>query len=286
MPSLKALQTFELASAFPSFSSAASANYMTHGAISYQIRSLEEWLGIELFERVNGGVTLTEAGLELQTACGEAMSILESKCAHLKEQSSKLRVGCTTTLLGYFLLPLMEPLLRSYPDLKCTFNTHMSMEDLTLGKLDIIIASGISQPTETLYNELLFQEPIGPVCSSSNKYNTCENPQLLVADQILNASSRLSAWKEWGEAYGLKDFDPPHSNEFDSLSLAIDAAVANIGFIIAPYYIVKSRLDSGQLVAPFGFKNVDRGTYFFTEKEAIQRPEINAFITALKDSIA
>lgn len=89
LPSLNALKAFEAAARLESISQAAEQLSVTHGAISRQIRTLEDELGVALFEKAGRGVRLTPAGKHLRDGSREAFDLLRATCAEIAE----LRAG-------------------------------------------------------------------------------------------------------------------------------------------------------------------------------------------------
>ena len=91
LPPLNAIKAFEAAARLGSFTRAAEELSVTHGAVSRQIRLLEEWLGTSLFLRTSRNAVPTRAGTDLLADAGPALDRLAS--ASLRLQSDALVVG-------------------------------------------------------------------------------------------------------------------------------------------------------------------------------------------------
>ena len=120
LPPLNALRAFEAAARLQSVSRAAEELHVTHGAISRQIRVLEEQLGLGLFDKDGRGVKLTAAGLRLRDATSEAFERLRSTCAELQRQTAEAPfvLGCPGSLLARWFIPRLDRLNRELPELR------------------------------------------------------------------------------------------------------------------------------------------------------------------------
>lgn len=265
LPAVRTLLSFEAVAEHSSFSSAAAAIGMTHGAISHQMRALEEWLGQPVFERHSGGVRLTRNGERLRQACKHAFSILEQECREIRSDAAaqSLSIACSTTFLAQWLLPRIERFSQEHPELLLHFQTRTTVDALLAGKVDVLILSGHSaSPVEGADVTRLVTDRIGPVCSPNWPTPPTALEQVLDVP-LLHATSRLNAWSEWADAVGLK-LDISSGTAFESLSLSIEAAKGGLGFAIAPEFLVRHEILNGMLIAPLGFSPVDRGTWIYT----------------------
>lgn len=279
LPVIRALLSFEAVAEYSSFSSAAASIGMTHGAISHQMRTLEEWLGQPVFERHSGGVRLTHNGERLRQACKEAFSILEQECRQIRSGAAaqSLSIACSTTFLAQWLLPRIDQFAKEQPNLLLHFQTRTTVDALLAGKVDVLILSGHTcSPAPGVGIKPLATDHIGPVCSPS--WPTPPTTLAQMGDvPLLHATSRLDAWSEWADAVSLKR-DLSGGTVFESLSLSIEAAKGGLGFAIAPEFLVRHEICSGTLLAPFGFSAVDRGTWIYTREAEGQSSKSAAFV--------
>ncbi|MGN6652357.1 LysR substrate-binding domain-containing protein [Trinickia sp.] len=265
LPVVRTLLSFEAVAEYSSFSSAAAAIGMTHGAISHQMRALEEWLGQPVFERHSGGVRLTRNGERLRQACKHAFSILEQECQQIRSDAAaqSLSIACSTTFLAQWLLPRIERFAQEHPDLLLHFQTRTTVDALLAGKVDVLVLSGhSSSPVEGADVTRLVTDRIGPVCSPNWPAPPTAFEQIRDVP-LLHATSRLNAWSEWADAVGLK-LEHSGGTVFESLSLSIEAAKGCLGLAIAPEFLVRQEIVNGMLIAPLGFSPVDRGTWIYT----------------------
>ena len=119
LPSLNALRAFEAAARLQSVSQAAAELSVTHGAVSRQIRLLEDDLGLALFSKEGRGVKLTDAGVRLREVAGEAFERLRGTCQELRQQTANAPfvLGCPGSLLARWFIPRLDRLNRELPDL-------------------------------------------------------------------------------------------------------------------------------------------------------------------------
>lgn len=286
LPVLRTLQTFEAVCSYPSFSAAAEAMGMTHGAISHQIRSLEAWLGRELFDRHKGGVSLNENGEHLRYACVRALDILEEELRTIKQPRNEnaVSVGCSSTLLAHWLLPRMDGFFTAEPEVSVNFQTRSDVNSLVAGHIDLLIASEPALPVGGVEMTRLGVDKIGPVCAPGWRHMP-SSPRDLAHLPLLHASSRLAAWKEWASVAGV-DIEAAKGKTFDSLSLTIEAARAGLGFAMTPEFVVRSDLAGNRLVAPVGFVELERSTWICRRTADASSLSISALQSWLVDKAA
>src|SRR3990167_1610844 len=118
LPPLNALRAFEAAARLQSISKAALELSVTHGAVSRQIRVLEEDLGLALFSKDGRGLKLTDSGMRLRDASAEAFDRLRSACAELKQQTADAPfvLACPGSLLARWFIPRLDRLNRELPE--------------------------------------------------------------------------------------------------------------------------------------------------------------------------
>ncbi len=279
LPVLRTLLSFEAVAEYSSFSSAAASLGMTHGAISHQMRALEEWLGQRMFDRHSGGVRLTRNGARLRQVCTHAFGILEQECQQIRSEAASpaLSIACSTTFLAQWLLPRIEGFAQEHPDLLLHFQTRTTVDALLGGKVDVLILSGHSpSPVEGADITRLVTDRIGPVCSPNWPAPPAALEQIRDVP-LLHARSRSDAWSEWADAVGLK-LDFRSGVAFESLSLSIEAAKGGLGFAVAPEFLVRHEILNGTLIAPLGFSPVDRGTWIYTRNAEGEGPDSGAFV--------
>ncbi|AKC85666.1 LysR family transcriptional regulator [Pseudoxanthomonas suwonensis] len=258
LPPLNALRAFEAAARLGSVSRAAGELHVTHGAVSRHIRTLEEALGAPLFEREGRGLALTAAGLRLRDAAGDAFDVLRGAWSGLRRdgQASALVLGCPGSVLARWAIPRLERLSAELPDLKLHLSAQESGFDAALTGLDAALLLGQAPWPAEWRVHALGPERIGPVLSPRHaRYPTLSNaPAAALLDEpLLHTTSRPQAWPRWLASQGLDATRLRPGTGFDHLTYLLEAAAAGLGVAIAPQELVQADLDSGRLVAPWGF---------------------------------
>ncbi|WFU54550.1 LysR substrate-binding domain-containing protein [Bradyrhizobium pachyrhizi] len=263
LPILKSLHLFEAVSEFPSFSRAAERLNMTSGAVSYQMRLLEDWFGRRLFVRHSAGVRLTSDGEQLKSSCASAFTMLEKGCYELRRKDAGrfVVVGCSTTFLSHGLLPRLGAFRQHYQDIDFVFETEADLDALAAGALDVLFVSGLLKRPLPVREVHVANEMIGPVCAPAT-LKAIKSPQDILSIPLLHEANGLDAWSEWASAAAIC-LQGPRRIVFDTFTLAVEAAKSGLGAAISSQILVQSNLEKGELVAPFGFVPVKRSIYMF-----------------------
>lgn len=259
MPPLSALRAFEATARLGSVTAAAEELNVTHGAVSRQLKSLDDHFGVALFAKAGRGLVLTHHGERLQNGVGEAFSRLRDSCSDLKRnvEEAPFTLACPGSLLARWLIPRLDRLHRELPELKLQ-----------------VVVSDAEQPGNhsSASATLAFSEPPWPadlevvelmpeqICAviSPQLAGKCDStkPESLFANKLLITASRPQAWPHWASAQGLEVAQLEQAlskgQEFDHLYYLMEAAVAGLGVAIAPRLLVEDDLRSGRLVAPWG----------------------------------
>ncbi|MEO4047962.1 LysR family transcriptional regulator [Pseudomonas sp. CAU 1711] len=258
LPPLNALRAFEAAARLHSVSKAAKELHVTHGAVSRQIRALEEQLGVTLFDKDGRGVKLTDAGLRLRDASSDAFERLRVVCAELKQRQSDAPfvLGCPGSLLARWFIPRLDRLNRELPELRLQLSASEGELDPRRPGVDATLCFAAPPwPADMRVLELEV-ERIGPVLSPRYQHY----PRLqgapavsLLGEPLLHTASRPQAWPQWARAQGLDPARLRQGQGFEHLYYLLEAAAAGLGVAIAPQPLVADDLAAGRLVAPWGF---------------------------------
>ncbi|VIO69806.1 LysR substrate-binding domain-containing protein [Bradyrhizobium ivorense] len=277
LPILKSLHLFEAVSEFPSFSRAAERLNMTTGAVSYQMRLLEDWFGRRLFVRHSSGVRLTSDGEQLKRSCASAFSMLERGCYELRRRNAgrSVVVGCSTTFLSHGLLPRIGRFRKLYPDIDLVFETEADLDALAVGALDVLFVAGPLKRPLPVREMHTSNEMIGPVCAPAT-LDAIKSPEDVLSVPLLHEADRLDAWSEWASAAAIC-LQETRKVVFDTFSLAMEAAKSGLGAAISSQILVRSNLEKGELVAPFGFVPVNRSIYLFVNGNARNNAAVERF---------
>lgn len=258
LPSLNALHAFEAAARLGSVSKAAIELHVTHGAVSRHIRSLEEELGLALFQRQGRGLALTPAGQRLRDTATAAFAQLRDTVESLRPDAghAPFVLGCPVSLLARWMIPRLERLMAELPGLDLHLRPQETPFDEALNGLDAAVLAGEAPWPRSWQVRPLVQERIGPVASPefAKAHQLARRPPDAVRDlPLLQTQSRSQAWSKWTDAAVIADVPLSAAQGYPHLYHLIEAAVAGRGLAIAPEPLVADDLASGRLVAPWGF---------------------------------
>ena len=168
LPPLNALKAFEASARLQSITLAAKELHVTHGAVSRQVKQLEEHLGITLLSKHGRGIKLTDAGMRLYQSSHEAFTQIHQSCVDIKRQTQQAPfvLACPGSLLARWLIPRLEQLQHDLPDLRLQVITNAG-DDNTLQQSDAdasLVFLDQACP-ESMHAYILDNERIGPVLS-------------------------------------------------------------------------------------------------------------------------
>lgn len=258
LPPLNALKAFEASARLQSITLAAKELHVTHGAISRQVKLLEEHLSVALVSKQGRGIKLTDAGIRLYEASHAALSQIDSTCADIRQQTQRAPfvLACPGSLLARWLIPRLEQLQHDLPDLRLQVITNASDDSLQHSEADASLVFLDQACPETMQAYILDIERIGPVLSPRYQHaatlSTAPAAQLL-NEPLLFTRSRPQAWPQWAKAQQLPASDLHYAQGFEHLYYLLEAAVAGLGVAIAPEHLVRKDIANGRLIAPWGF---------------------------------
>ncbi len=265
LPPLNTLRIFDVAARTLSFVKAAEELHVTHGAVSRQIRQLEEALGVELFQRRNRAVFLTDAGLALQAATSAAFAQLITAIGKLQsdEAGNVIVVSCEPTIAMKWLIPRLPRFQQAYPELQVHLYAAGGPIDLVRAGVDVALRRNDFQWDETWDTWRVGEELVGPVCV----------PQLAPGagpwqGKLLHTLSRPNSWANWAKATGHEIRATGRIN-YEHFYLCVQAAAAGIGAALASCYMVEEELAGSRLIAPCGFVP-DGSAYYVLSPRRIQ----------------
>ncbi|AZD13005.1 LysR family transcriptional regulator [Pseudomonas chlororaphis] len=258
LPPLNALRAFEATARLNSVSQAAEQLHVTHGAVSRQLKVLEEHLGVSLFVKEGRGLKLTDSGVRLRDASSDAFERLRTVCAELTQSTvdAPFVLGCSGSLLARWFIPRLGRLNADLPDLRLHLSAGEGDLDPRRPGLDaLLVFAEPPWPADMQVFELA-SERIGPVLSP--RYSRYEQlreapASALLNETLLQTTSRPQAWPSWARQNGIDAGALKFGQGFEHLYYLLEAAVAGLGVAIAPQPLVAEDLRAGRLVAPWGF---------------------------------
>ena len=280
LPPLSAIRVFEAAARHLSFTKAAAELSMTQAAVSYQIRLLEDRVGMPLFHRLTRKVALTDAGAQLAPVMTEALTQMAGAFAALgQDMGGLLSVSTVHTFASNWLVPRLSRFQALQPGLMVRVDTGSRYVDFTRGDADLGIRYG-KGVWPGLASHRFLAHQFAPMCSPalSERFGGFPHPRdLLAAPLIWDVAD---CWQRWFAAAGEI---VPQSVADDGLRLDTQlmmgrAAQAGQGVALLNPLFFADELASGQLVQPFPVLIEEPGAFYIVYLESRREvPKIAAF---------
>lgn len=265
LPSLRALYIFEAASRHLNLIRAANELGLTQGALSRQIRSLEEHIGVPLFIRTPRGLKSTEAGDILRSHCGRAFRELQDGLGTISAVRGRqtLLVAVARSYSTRVLSHRISSFVDRYPWIDLVLDGHRHLADLTRNEADAAIRVGDGRWPD-VNCEKIEDDPLFPVAAPSllAGHGTSDIAGLIEIATLLHFTER-SYWEAWTQVAGVALPGRARSVRFSESVMMIEAAEAGQGIAIVRRSLVREALSAGRLVrlSPI---DVDDGIgYFF-----------------------
>ncbi len=282
LPPLTAIRYFEAAARHLSFTKAAEELHVTHSAISHQIKSLEAWLGLQLFRRMNRAIVLTEAGQAYMRPVKEAFERLgeASRILKAREQTGTLTVSTMPSFAAKWLVPRLGSFREQHPDIDVRIAASERLVDFNREDVDVAIRFG-SGTWPGLHSSLLLKENLFPVCSPKllrGPIPLREPADLIHHNLLYDYDWRENVWLRWLTDAGVKVQSLRHSLSFNHSNLMLQAAADGLGVALTGGPLAGDDLAAGKLVRPFETVLRRETGFFLVAPEAtVDRPKVKAF---------
>jgi LysR family glycine cleavage system transcriptional activator len=287
LPPLNALRAFEAAGRNQSFTKAADELFVTPGAISRQIRALEDHLGFPLFQRNHREVRLTEQAAVYLEALTDVFNRMESATYRLIDARKQrlLHIHTAITFTLRWLVPRLSGFHGMHPKTEIRLSTTLpSAAELCAAPTDVIMHTKSEEwaaaNAPVLISHRLVDIELVPVCSPQYKvrHGLGGSPAALANATLLHSSRRPNDWASWLEASKADSVDPMSGIRFESSSLAYQSAIEGIGVAIAMRAFVERDLEARLLVMPFTNVVRDGSAFYLTYSQAAANlPQVMEF---------
>lgn len=276
------LQVFACAARHLSFTRCAEELHVTPGAISQQMRQLEERLGFALFHRVARGLELTAEGQRLAIVANEVHSRIddELRLLHSGRIGGVFKLRCIPSFLSKWLMPRLPQLERAFPHIQLRIIAEDSSGSLRDDDFDLAIDLNDGSYPGLMTTSLL-EEELFPVCSPALQTGKppLDTPSQLVHYPLLHditawrGSYEYAEWEFYLNAIGAAGIDVRRGHTFNRNHLTIEAAIMGMGVAIARKALITNELEEGSLIIPFGHPIAARKKYVLVYREgALQTP--------------
>ncbi len=281
LPPLNSLCAFEAAARHLSFTRGAEELNVTQGAVSHQVKALEDRLGFKLFLRRRQGLALTEAGRSCQLFIRDAFDRLAAGFDALlsKDDAGVLTVSVSPNFASKWLVSRIGRFSEMFPDIDLRISASLQHVGFAREDVDVAVRHGVEGRWPDLHAVGLTGETLFPMCSPMlmEGEHPLSKREHLMHHTLLHLDSRED-WLKWLNAADVGDVDLSKGAVFNQASLALDAAVSGQGVVLGRSALAASDLLGGRLVRPFGPSlQVDYGYFIVCPKPTAERPKIRAF---------
>ena len=254
LPPLNTLRVFEASARNRSFAAAAEELFVTASAISHQIKTLEEYLGVSLFSRQKRNVELTPSGEQYLTSVRHALDEIEMATQRLtaSHETNIVRISVAPNFLTRWLMPRMTHFQALYPDIELQINASMGLIDFNRSSTDMAVYFGSGEWND-IEVHFLRKVMLVPVCSPRllDGQRPLKKPEDLRNHTLISVSKRQWEWENWLQQAGVDFITPKGNLQLSSGQLATAAAQEGLGVALADSTLTSREIKSGRLVVPF-----------------------------------
>ena len=250
IPSLASLQAFDSAARLLSFTRAADELALTQSAVSRQIQTLEDGVGLPLFRRTGNRLVLTEAGENYHREIAPLLESLRSATLRLmafKGAGGTLRLVVLPTLGMKWLVPRLPRFIAAHPEVQVSLNTRTTPLDLRDTEFDAAIQHGEPTWPGAVAVRLMGEELVVVASPSLLPRTKAARREALLSLPLLQQGTRPDAWSEWFRAAEVPRDDAYGGLRFEQFSHVIQAATAGLGLALVPRFLVIDEIRAGQL---------------------------------------
>ncbi len=286
-PPLNAIRAFEAAARHLSFKKAAKELHVTPGAVSHQVKLLEEHLGVVLFHRLTRALELTTAAQAMLPKVREGLDALQAAVERVKDREDvrSLTVVAPPNFAARWLVPRLARFTDAHPELELHVASRQAMVDtLADGSLVVpevdndapiaMIRFGSGHYPGTRVEEV-FNAVYVPVCSPRllkgahplKKPDDLRYHTLIHDDTVVEEGARPS-WNDWLQTVGVTDIDATRGMHFSDAALAMDAAIEGMGVTLVMKPLLRTEIEAKRVVVPFDISVPTSYSYYLVTPEA------------------
>jgi len=270
LPPLNALKAFEAAARNLSFTKAAEELFVTQAAVSHQIKTLEEHLGLKLFLRKNRSLLLTEEGqgyfLDIRDIFTQLIDATEKLLA--RGAKGSLTVSLTPSFAIQWLVPRLNLFNEAHPEIDVRIKAQDQDENSLTDDVDVAIYYGRGN-WSGIETHKLHTEYMVPLCSPMllNSTIPMKTPADLQKHVLLHDMTRRN-WKTWMKTAGVRDIKVNQGPIFSHSSMVLQAAVHGQGVALGNSVLAKPDIDAGRLVIPFSHYLESKNAFYLVFRES------------------
>jgi|TARA_R110001592_G_scaffold242066_1_gene502523 LysR family glycine cleavage system transcriptional activator len=283
------LRAFEASARQLSFTRAAEELFVTQAAISHQIKSLEDFLGIKLFMRKNRALLLSEEGQAYYLDIKDVFNAINEATERLFARGEKgaITVSTQPSFAIQWLVPRLNAFYALHPDIDVRIKAVDQPENSLTGDVDVAIYFGRGHWAD-IDAEQLQKEYLIPVCSPLllQGKKPLDKVEDLINHTLLHDTSRRD-WKRWFKQVNVKATNVNHGPIFSHSAMVVQAAMHGQGVALAHSFLAKPDIDAGRLICPFEDVLESKNAYYVVCRDRqVDLGKIAAFREWVLDTVA
>ncbi|MDD9148534.1 LysR family transcriptional regulator [Sporolactobacillus sp. CQH2019] len=292
---IKQLITFQKAAEKLNFTHTAEQLNFAQSSVTAHIKSLEDELGVQLFDRLGKSLALTDAGRKLQIYANQILSLTnEARKAVMseKEPSGTLVIGATESLCTYRLPPILSDFRHRYPKVRFHFSPGISDRDildrLEKGSLDAAILMDVDLIPDVFVIEKLKKETIGVVAAPDHPLFRKKTvvPADLYEESLLLTEKNCSYRRQFDRDFSNCGLVPEHVFEFASVEAIKQCVIAGLGIAVLPEITFRKELGNGEIaLLPWGGTPLSVHSHLVRHKDKWLSPALAAFLNLTRESL-
>ncbi len=265
LPPLKALVAFEAAASAKNFSEAANTLCVTQGAVSKQIKLLEEHLQARLFERQGNAIKLTEAGKNYLQMTAQALDIIEkgSETFYAEQKKEVITIDIIPSLSALWMFSRVHTFQGLHPSITIQIHSSDNPINISSQQSDIAIRC-LPTSSQNPNHELLLTENLKLIASpellDSKPIKKTED---ISKHQLLQLTNRPYLWEDVFEKYTLESTEFNKTFACEHFYMLIQAVIKKLGIAFVPDFLCEELLQKGQLVNPLNISIDTQYAYYF-----------------------
>lgn len=290
LPPLNALRSFCAVGQFKTIAGAAAELGVSASAVSQQVKSLESWIGVQLFQRGKSSVELTEKGAAYYAQIWQSLSMIEEATSELRgmETTANLTISVLPSFASQWLVPRLIGFKEQHPDIDVSILTTNELVDFSNGDVDVAVRYGQGNYPNLNCNRIM-SEAVNVVCTPTALEKYIEefgNPKNLsgldkipfIDDVGPNVDFKKNV-TDWLFSKGLDREKLKYAYRFTDSHIAIENMISQNMFMLARLSLVENRLETGEIVAPFGAWAAESAAYHIVHPEHMPlRPATKLFV--------
>lgn len=281
LPNLAALRAYEATARHESCSRAAEEIHLTPGAVSHQIRALEQELGVQLFIRHGKRIAITAPGRHFAEVIRKALGDIAEAAMGLQAQrrQQRLVVSAPPSFASRWLASRLWKFIDRHVDIEVILQSSSHISDLTREGIDVGLRFGKGH-YPGLRVEQVLEDYYYPVASPHYRQGRLPvSPEELSNCTLLRMDDLEESWQPWFALAGLSMPDPAGGLVTEDSSLTLRAAADGAGIALTHHAIASQEIAAGELVRLFDIAwKADRSYYFCTTPMGFAKPQVQLFL--------